>query len=101
MYVEMLFEYMQRRSELENDDFNAIVEQSNNEEMTTFKTIFQVAREEAREEGKEEGKEEGIEKGIKIIIRTTRMKDAAIAKEFDVSEEYVKKIRQEMKILQS
>ena len=93
----MLFEYMQRRSELENDDFNAIVEQSNNEEMTTFKTIFQVAREEAREEGKEEG----IEKGIKIIIRTTRMKDAAIAKEFDVSEEYVKKIRQEMKILQS
>ena len=99
---EMLFEYMQRRSELENDDFNDIVEQSNDEEMTTtFKTVFQVAREEGKEEGKEEGMEKGMEKAIRAFILTTQMKDAAIAKALDVLEDHVKTIRQEMKALQS
>jgi hypothetical protein len=32
-----------------------------------------------------------------VLIRTTPMSDAAIAKELEVSEEYVKKIRQELK----
>ena len=106
MYVEMLFEYMQRRSELENEDFNEIVEQSKNEEMsTTFKTIFQVAREEAttlgKKEGKKEGLEQGLEKAIKAFILKTRMTDAAIAEALEVSEDYVKKIRQELKSTQS
>ena len=110
MYVEMLFEYMQRRSELENDDFNEIVEQSKNEEMsTTFKTIFQVAREEATTLGKKEGKKEGLEQGleqglekaIKAFILKTRMTDAAIAEALEVSEDYVKKVRQELKSTQS
>ena len=90
----MLFEYTQRRSELENDDFNEIVEQSNDEEMTTtFKTVFQVAR--------EEGREEATEKAVKAFILTTQMTDAAIAKALEVSEDYVKKVRQEMKSSQS
>ena len=93
MYVEMLFEYMQRRSELENDDFNEIVEQSNDEEMTTtFKTIFQVAREEAAELA--------TEKAVRAFIRTTQMKDSVIAKELGVSEDFVKKIRIEMQSTQ-
>ena len=85
---------MQRRSELENDGFNEIVEQSNDEEMTTtFKTVFQVAREEATELATQLT----TEKAIKGLILTTRMKDAAIAKALGVSEDYVKKIRVEMK----
>ena len=90
----MLFEYTQRRSELENDDFNEIVEQSNDEEMTTTcKTVFQVAR--------EEGREEATEKAVKAFILTTQMTDAAIAKALEVSEDYVKKVRQELKSSQS
>ena len=86
---------MQRRSELENDDFNEIVEQSNDEEdmTTTFKTVFQVAREEAAELA--------TEKAVKAFILTTRMTDAAIAKASEVLEDYVKKVRQEMKSTQS
>lgn len=114
MYVEMLFEYTQRRSQLENEEFNEIVEQSKEEKMsTTFKTVFQVAREEATalglkegkqkglQEGLKEGLKEGLEKSIKALIRLTRLDDAAIAKELEVTEEYVKKIRQELAAVQS
>ena len=41
-YLHMLYEYMQRRSELDNEQFQEIVEQSNSEKMVAeFKTIFQ------------------------------------------------------------
>ena len=93
MYYQMLLEYMQRRSEMENEAFNNMVEQSNEEEMaTTFKTIFETVR--------EEGVEEGIELGSKntyqvvVLISSTSKSDAVIAKELNVSEEFVKKMRQ-------
>ena len=117
-YLQMLYEYMQRRSKLENEEFQKIVEQSNSEKMAVeFKTIFQVAREEGREKGREEGREEGIEEGIAIgkaevqevvkettriairgFINKTRLSDAVIADTLDVSIELVKKIREEIKI---
>jgi hypothetical protein len=69
-YVEMLFEYMQRRSQLDNEAFQEIVEQTKEEKMVTeFKTIFQTAREEGMalgiKEGIKEGREEGREEGKK------------------------------------
>ena len=97
MYVEMLIEYMQRRSKLEADEFKELVEQSNDQEMgTSVKTIFEVAREEGREKGREEGREEGLILAIKAFIRTTHMTDAVIAKELQVSIDLVKKIRLEI-----
>ena len=108
-YLQMLYEYMQRRAELENQEFQELVQQSNSEEMVAeFKTIFQTAREEGREEAisefktifqtaREEGIEIGLVKAVKVLIRTTRMSDTAIALELDVSKEWVKSIRQEVK----
>ena len=67
-YLRMLYEYMQRRSRLNNEQFQKVVEQSNSEEMSTqFKTIFQVAR--------EEGVTTGIAIAIKALMLTTRMSD--------------------------
>ena len=128
MYVEMLFEYMQRRTELENEAFNTIVEQSNEEEMTTtFKTIFETAREEGEaagfekginigeakgleqglEQGLERGLEQGLEQGlsigdtkaVKALVKTTQLSDDEISKELEVSVDFVKMIRKELDVL--
>ncbi len=107
MYYQMLLEYIQRRSEMENEAFNNMVEQSNEEEMaTTFKTIFETAREEAFEQGVGQGIELGIEQGVELgsektiqaffLINSTSKSDAVIAKELNTSEEFVKKIRQKL-----
>ena len=101
-YLQMLYEYMQRRSKLDSEAFQKVVEQSNSEKMVAeFKTVFQVAR----EEGKKEGEEEGITKGkdaaisfaIKGFINKTRLGDAVIADTLDVSVALVKTIREELK----
>ena len=93
-YLQMLYEYMQRRSELNNEQFQEVVEQSNSKEMVAeFKTIFQSAR----EEGRNEGRNEGIAIAIKSLILTTRMSDLIIARKLNVKEELVKTIREEVK----
>ncbi len=93
-YLQMLYEYMQRRSKLDNEQFQQVVEQSNSEEMATeFKTIFQSAR----EEGHIKGRNEGICFAIKGFITKTRLGDAVIADTLDVSVELVKTIREEIK----
>jgi Putative transposase, YhgA-like len=62
-FFKMLLEYMQRRSKLDNDEFNKIVDQKLEPDMASnFKTIFEVAE----EKGMEKGMEKGIEKGIVI-----------------------------------
>ena len=100
MYVEMLIEYMQRRSELESEEFKELVEQSKDEEMgKTVKTIFEVVREEGKLLGREEGFNIGAETMLKAVklIHTTRMSDADISNELQVSEDFIKKVRQELK----
>ena len=85
---------MQRRSKLNNEQFQKVVEQSNSEEMVAeFKTIFQVAR----EEGKEEGRDKAICFAIKGFINKTRLGDAVIADTLDVPVALVKTIREEVK----
>ena len=90
----MLYEYMQRRSELNNEEFQEIVEQSNSEKMVAeFKTIFQTAK----EDGIAIGTRETTRNVIRSLIRTTRLSDAVIALSLSVSIELVKKNREEVK----
>lgn len=52
-FFKMLLEYMERRSGLENEEFNEIVEQNLNKEMVTNrKTMFEVAEERGELRGK-------------------------------------------------
>ena len=94
-YLRMLYEYMQRRSKLNNEQFQKVVEQSNSEDMVTqYKTIFQVAEEKAAEKATEKA----ICFAIKGFINTTRLSDATIALALNVSVELVKAIREEVKV---
>ncbi len=104
-YLQMLYEYMQRCSELDNEEFQKVVEQSNSEEMATqFKTIFEVAEENAYAKGlalKQEAVTEAVKEttrtAIKGFVQKTRLGDAVIADTLDVSVELVKTIREEVK----
>ena len=104
-YIHMLYEYMQRRSELDNEQFREVVEQSNSEEMVTeFKTIFQSAKEDGitigeanKLEAVTEAVKETTRTAIKGFIQKTRLSDAVIADTLDVSVELVKTIREEVK----
>ena len=88
-YLQMLYEYMQRRSKLDSEAFKKVVEQSNSEKMVAeFKTVFQVAR--------EEGREEGLCLAIKGLVSKTRLSDKVIAFTLNVSAELVRTIREEV-----
>jgi hypothetical protein len=86
----MLMEYMQRRAQLEKEEFEDIVEQNLDIDMATkkvFKTVFEIA--------KEEGELEGLRKAIFYILKTTSLTDAQIAAELETDEVFVKSVRQE------
>ena len=87
--LRMVLEYMQRRSKLGNDAFEEILNKTNPDMATNFKTFIEVAE--------EKGLEKGIEKGVIAFIRSTNLTDAQIAKELDVEIDYVQDIRQRMK----
>ncbi|MBL7814261.1 MAG: Rpn family recombination-promoting nuclease/putative transposase [Saprospiraceae bacterium] len=64
-FFKMLLAYMERRSELESDKFNAILEQNLKEDMVASKkTMFEIAEEKAELRGIEKGYVQGMEKGI-------------------------------------
>ena len=66
-FFKMLLEYMQRRSDLEDAEFNKIVEQKLEPDMATnFKTIFENAEERAEKRGEQKGIAIGEQKGIAI-----------------------------------
>jgi hypothetical protein len=105
-FFRMLMEYMERRAQLEKDEFEDIVEQNLEDEMGTkrvFKTIFEIAEERAAAQGelkgelkgKLEGKLEGLRKAIFYILKTTSLTDAQIAIELEIDEAFVKIVRQE------
>lgn len=83
-FFKMLLEYMQRRSDLETDEFDNIVQQNMNQDMaTSVKTMFEVAEERAELRGKEcgekqsnrltalSGKFEGLP--TKTLVRISRL----------------------------
>jgi cysteinyl-tRNA synthetase len=89
-FFKMLLEYMQRRAQIEKEEFDDIVDQNLDDEMATkkvFKTTFEVV--------KEEGKLEGLRQGVLALLMATTLTNAQIAKMLDVEETFVKTIRQE------
>ncbi len=99
-FFKMLLEYMQRRSKLEADEFNHIVEQKLKPDMATnIKTIFEVAEEKAELRGREEGREEGeIKKARIAILNMLKMNTfplEQIADILDVELNFVLKVREE------
>lgn len=108
---------MQRRSDLEDAEFNKIVEQKLEPDMATnFKTIFENAEERAEKRGEQKGIAIGEQKGIAIgeamskeilskaiavLLRTTSLTDAQIAKELETDVAFVKAIRDEKQFFSS
>ena len=118
-FFKMLLEYMQRRSELEDKEFNEIVDKKLEPDMVTnFKTIFENAEERGIAIGEQKGiaigeqigeqrgiaigearTKEILHKAIHAFIRTTSLTDAEIAKELDTDETLVSTIRKEVQPL--
>jgi hypothetical protein len=102
-FFKMLMEYMERRSQLEKEAFNDIVEQNLETEMATkkvFKTSYEIVAEEAEARGEARGEVKILRKAIVSFIRTTSFSNAQIAKELDADEAFVAAIRQEFMALQ-
>ena len=97
----MLLEYMQRRSKLEGDTFNELIEQNLEPDMATnIKTIFEVAEEKAEQKGKIEGEQIDLIKKARIgVINMLNLKIFSIeqiADVLDVSLDFVKNIQAEL-----
>ena len=87
-FFKMLLEYMQRRSKLEEEEFNELVEQKIDTNMgTQIKTIFEAAEERAANQT--------LRKNIAGLMRETRLSDAKIALALGVTEALVKEVRLE------
>ena len=81
-FFKMLLEYMQRRSELEPEIFNEIVEQKLNPDMATqFKTSFEVAEERGEKRGMAIGEQKGIAIGEQKGIAIGEQKGIAIGEQ--------------------
>jgi Putative transposase, YhgA-like len=113
-YLRMLMEYSQRRSKLDSDKFDTIVEQlkPNKDMATRFKTIFEVAEDKAEAKGLQKGialgeakaqqlaqeKEQEIKRQTIIrLIKTTQWENAQIADIIDAPIALVEAIRLELK----
>jgi hypothetical protein len=105
-FFKMLMEYMQRRSQLEKEEFDEIIEQNLDTDMATrkvFKTSCEIVAEEAELrgelrgelKGELEGELKGLRKGIFYLLRTTSFNDKEIAFELEIEEAIVKMVRQE------
>ncbi|NJN33173.1 MAG: hypothetical protein HC817_01900 [Saprospiraceae bacterium] len=79
-FFKMLLEYAQRRSDLEADEFNELVEQNSNKEMgASVKTMFEVAEERAEQRGEQRGEQIGEQRGKQIGEQSGLIKKARIA----------------------
>ncbi len=104
-FFKMLLEYVQRRSQLEADKFNQIVQQKLEANMVTnIKTIFEIAEEKAELRGIEKGIEKGIEEGrqetariaIVNMLKLKNFSNAQIADILEVDTDFVKKVQDEL-----
>ena len=123
-YLKMLMEYSQRRSGLDNDTFNEVIEQLNPDLEMASKTIFDRVEERAfaRGEAKADQKvqeadqkvpeanqkvqeiaqkaqeaEQKIRKAVINLIQKTNMTDEQIAEIQEVELPFVQSIREELK----
>ena len=96
-FFEMLLEYMQRRSELEEAEFNKNIEQKMNQDMgTQVRTMFERAREEGAAEGEARGEAKTLRKAIEGLIERLQLTDAQIAQALETTEAFVKQVRLEL-----
>ncbi|MBL7813675.1 MAG: Rpn family recombination-promoting nuclease/putative transposase [Saprospiraceae bacterium] len=100
-FFKMLLEYVQRRSQMEADAFNKIVQQKLEPNMVTnIKTIFEIAEEKAELRGIEKGIEEGRQETARIaIINMLKLKtfsNSQIADILEVDIDFVKKVQDEL-----
>ena len=96
-FFEMLLEYMQRRSELEEAEFNKNIEQKMNQDMgTQVRTMFERAREEGAAEGEARGESRILRRNIESLIQETQWTDDKIAHVLRTTEDFVKQVRLEL-----
>ena len=116
----MILEYMQRRSDLPEEEFNEIIDKLEPEMSTKFKTIFDVAEEkgmamkeaeaneakaeanrakaEANEAKAEANEARGtIQKAVIMLIQTSALSDSEIAENLGIDENFVKNLRLSVK----
>jgi hypothetical protein len=94
-FFKMLLEYMQRRSKIEQPEFDNIVEQNLEKDMAKRK-IFKTSYEIVAEQAEAKGEAKMLHKAIQSFVRTTALSNAQIAKELDTNEAFVASVRQEM-----
>ena len=98
-FFEMLLEYMQRRSELEEAEFNKNIEQKMNQDMgTQVRTMFERAREEGAAEGEARGEARILRRNIESLIQETQWTDDKIAHVLRTTEDFVKQVRLELAV---
>jgi hypothetical protein len=86
-FFKMLLEYMQRRSGLETEEFDEIVEQNLNSDMAaTIKTIFEVAEERAELRGELRGTQKGTLQKARLTVLRGKFRGATTDFLADVSE---------------
>ncbi len=90
-FFKMLLTYMQLRAQLEDEEFNNIVDQ-NSEEMG--RKISKSFIERAEEAGEARGEARGLQKAAIGLMQTTTFTNAQIAKTLSLDEDTVKAIRQ-------
>ncbi|MDZ7876305.1 MAG: Rpn family recombination-promoting nuclease/putative transposase [Saprospiraceae bacterium] len=98
-FFKMLLEYMQRRSKMEKEEFDNIVEQNLEEDMATkriFKTTFEVAEERAEARGEAKM----LRKAIVLLLQTSTFTNSQIAKALEANEAFVATVRQELMTVQ-
>ena len=96
-FFKMLLEYVQRRSQLEADKFNQIVQQKLKPNMVAnIKTIFEIAEEKAELRGIEKGKQEAIRNAIINMLKLKNFSNAQIADLLEVDINFVKKVQDEL-----
>ena len=112
----MILEYMQRRSDLPEKEFNEIIDKLEPDMSTKFKTIFDVAKEEGmamKEAEANEAKAEAnrakaeaneakteaneargtIQKAVIMLMQTSALSDSEIAENLGIDESFVKNLR--------
>lgn len=109
----MILEYMQRRSDLPEKEFNEIIDKLEPDMSTKFKTIFEVAEEKGLEKGlaireaeANEAKAEAneaktqaneakgaMQNAVIAFIQTTALTDSQIADAFQIEVDFVKALR--------
>ena len=95
-FFKMLLEYIQRRSKMEADEFNKIVQQKLEPDMgANIKTIFEVAEEKAELRGIEKGIEKAARIAIINMLKLKSFSNRQISDILEIDIDFVQKVQAE------